>query len=325
MLTILLQLSLFSVFFGMLTIASTVTTQPADDHESNGRFTEERFLQYYYDVTKKSSKASQQSDVVGQMRSLGEDATPSLENLLDDASTIRGAALNRVVAFIGVLDSKPVVGFEKWSSRRGNQLEFVFQSFHHTKNDDATFLVDFGDGTGKNHRVKHGSSVFVSYESPGEKFVTIQSTGAAPQVENARALGTTSVFVIQALVAPSPDETWTESTSKATVHAYIFRSPLTGGVGNLLRKPLLIVEGFDPNNNNPTEDIFDELSNTNTWNLLHENGWDIIIVDQQRGAIAIQENALALRLIIERVRANKHPLARTVLLGVVRFFTQVFV
>ena len=299
----------------------------SNDNNNLIPYNQERFLRRYFDVAEPETKDG---------RSLNEASTGSssagledMSKLLNEATLIRGPANNRIVAFIGMLDSQPVLGFDQWSWPQGEEdFEFVFHSFHTEEKDKHTeFLVDLGDGSGTKHRVRHGAALKVAYDSMGSKLFSIQpannghSSSRHGRTLKSNKKGTISEFVVlpASLRAPPAHEIWTESSPRATAFAYVYRSSATGSVGRPLRKPLLIIEGFDPENLNPSNQIYTKLADTeeNAWNLLQQNGWDIIIVDFQKGALALQDNASALRLIIDRVRANKHPRAQLVVLGVV--------
>ncbi|GEM_PF-3534037 len=104
--------------------------------------------------------------------------------------------------------------------------------------------------------------------------------------------------------------------SKASGTYMVYRAwnnyniPLTG-----LRKPLIFVEGFDPNNifdfdpqhlNSKTvTDLYGIIDQSNLASSLHANGYDIVILNFNNGGDYIQRNAFLLVELINQINAQK--------------------
>ncbi|MFA6401776.1 MAG: hypothetical protein WCX31_09155 [Salinivirgaceae bacterium] len=93
-----------------------------------------------------------------------------------------------------------------------------------------------------------------------------------------------------------------------------------------LRKPLILVEGFDPNNSfgfDPTNtdpntvDIYDLFDGYPTYlaSQIHSEGYDIIILNFNNGGDYIQKNAMLLVELISSVNSQKPTSDPLVVLG----------
>jgi hypothetical protein len=265
---------------------------------------------YRYRLSEESA-----SDLIVQNSSrLNQTALPNLGDLYQTAATLRGSDLDRVIAFIGTFPGNvAAVGFNSWwLPSPVNTVEFFFQSFNNASRD--TYLVNFDDGTDKEHAVHEGSSVRVSYASAGLKSIRVRSANEK------ESQGSVSLFKVSATQLAFPT-TWfvsTPSPSGGTVSgaAYVFRAPSSGRRGQL-RKPLIIVEGFDPFNEVGSGTIIDILVAADALEPLQEAGWDIIILNFDDGAGAIQLNAQLLRQVLERTNSEKAAQAEIAVLGLV--------
>ncbi|NOU17253.1 MAG: T9SS type A sorting domain-containing protein [Bacteroidales bacterium] len=83
---------------------------------------------------------------------------------------------------------------------------------------------------------------------------------------------------------------------------------------NTLRKPLIFVEGFDPNNefefdpnnlNPDVTDLYDIIDQGGLASSLHVNGYDIVILNFSNGGDYIQRNAFLLVELINQINAQK--------------------
>ena len=72
-----------------------------------------------------------------------------------------------------------------------------------------------------------------------------------------------------------------------------------------LRKPLILVEGFDPNGDYGIADIYSMIQDNNFADRLHNLGYDIIILNFGNGGDYIQKNAFLLIELINQINAQK--------------------
>jgi triacylglycerol esterase/lipase EstA (alpha/beta hydrolase family) len=80
----------------------------------------------------------------------------------------------------------------------------------------------------------------------------------------------------------------------------LYNIPLTN-----LRKPLILVEGFDPNGDYGIADIYSMIQDNNFANRVHNLGYDIIILNFGNGGDYIQRNAFLLVELINQINAQK--------------------
>lgn len=76
-----------------------------------------------------------------------------------------------------------------------------------------------------------------------------------------------------------------------------------------IRKPIIIVEGWDPLNQYLEDDIYTLFNNNKNLHLstqLHSQGYDIIILNFDDGADYIQKNAFLLIKLIQDINAMKN-------------------
>lgn len=88
--------------------------------------------------------------------------------------------------------------------------------------------------------------------------------------------------------------------------------------GLQLKKPIIFVEGFDPNNtNNLTESkyLFDIANQQSILQNLHNLGYDIIILNFDEGGALIQGNAMVLKALIDTVNEIKQANNELVIIG----------
>ncbi len=110
--------------------------------------------------------------------------------------------------------------------------------------------------------------------------------------------------------------------SNASGQYQIYRSSVNHSITlNNLRKPLIFVEGFDPDNSfgfGTSGNIYSMINSIATNNLassIHTRGYDIIILNFNDGGDYIQRNALLLVELIELVNSNKPGTDPVVIMG----------
>lgn len=217
----------------------------------------------------------------------------------------------------------------------GTTVTFAIDStlyFSNTNNVLPTLEIDFGDGLGY-REVDLGDIITVNYTAPGFVQLKLKAT-----FQN-QTLKASSVFqVASAAIGPVlehiiyqtvPAQYYLEGptniqTAKATVYFGC------GNPGPNFKKPFIFVEGFDPGHNFATRinygdfdwaqfssgGILDkngdgkpdmpEIQLAPTLiNKLHNEGWDIVFLDQKHGTNYIQRNAMTVARLIVWVNQNK--------------------
>ncbi len=183
------------------------------------------------------------------------------------------------------------------------------------KNQIQELSVDFDDGQGF-VLVGMGQSRMVIYENPGEKTITVRAKvlgtyfyGKGKLVVNS--LSDVSDNMLKSMsfsVEPDfgPESFW--SNNIESQYAYYGRCQSDGTI----RKPYLIVSGFDPMDNNRLIDEGDDkvnlyrVSNKNGYlDQLRNDGYDIIIYRSKNSGESIIPNALNLVDFIQKINTEK--------------------
>jgi hypothetical protein len=200
----------------------------------------------------------------------------------------------------GLIDREIFMAAALWDKSELNSLtEFVIPSELIMGNKRAALTqieVDFGDGQGF-RSVTPDVPVSVSYQTAGEKTITIRAT-----TEDETTISSTSSITIR---SNDPFEWgaygYIDEDTYRRIHIYA-DIPFSGSNGNFkglgwltillndtaqgLQKPVLIVDGFDPGNNNKDEHIFSKYLNADFKfaNELHALGYDLVILDFPKAA-----------------------------------------
>ncbi len=182
--------------------------------------------------------------------------------------------------------------------------------------------IDFGDGVGF-RRVSRDDIITVNYNEPGEKKIIIRVTTNEDTIEDSildgLIIGGSTVFgkygeiplnlrkvrVDAEISFLGPNGNF-KGIGRVT---YLLKNPTQG-----LKKPVLIVDGFDPKSKNSDIDIFNNYLNTSSFpfaNSLYDADYDIVILDFAKeynsdantvingGADFIQRNAYVAVKVIE--------------------------
>ena len=201
------------------------------------------------------------------------------------------------------------------SVKEVQSLEAVFQLsseylFSNLKVNNVTYRVDFGDGKGE-IVVKTDETLKVKYSTSGEKrikFTAIDQPGhtltcystieIAPETNKETSANLKSV--ITSTTGSVTGRTYNGGT--ATIDYEIVYS----GSDQILDKPFILVEGFDP---------FDDFDPKDNWanvyplyflSALRNQGYDVIFVNYQNSTDYIQRNAYALEELIKNVNQTKN-------------------
>ena len=228
---------------------------------------------------------------------------------------------------------------------QGADHTFRFYASHFYTNTGKTISqvqADFGDGLGYQNVVMDQNS-YVTYGSNGLKTLRfkvsytdgtnyesrskVEIRGVAPSCTNCRYTGNNASEVHFTATRPYAGE-----AASATVTIE------TADPGNVLNKPLIVVEGFDawriispdnPNENFDYLDLIDDRDDIGSLRILvnidftgqtlsdalEAAGYDLVFVDFDDGTTYIQRNAYLLQTIIDWVNDNKVGTTPNVVLG----------
>lgn len=178
------------------------------------------------------------------------------------------------------------------------------------------FSVDFGDGRGT-RTVRVGEVVPVTYDGDGDRRITITAqTGGQTYTA-------TTTLAVSATAVPAPDLVWSDQTALrpyaggvAGYDAYFFY-----GAGNTApTRPVVFVEGFDPNYSDPArrrtwEDMYEILLEQDFVTRLRALGYDAVIMKLDNAADFVQRNAFALEHLLRRLAAVTPPGEQAVVVG----------
>ena len=215
----------------------------------------------------------------------------------------------------------------------GSNVSFVFEdTFYYTNKDtkNSIYEIDFDDGYGF-REIEFGQTINVSYSCVGEKTLKLKKTDKNNQRTSAtlRAIAngtliTTFTVLVQALSIPQPTFTIPESELtfqvpsnypyggvQAKGKAYVRTSDGTTNIKN----PIIIMNGFDPENEKDYDEIYDLMNRQNFAECLHTNGYDLIILVFSAGGTYIERNAYVLKGLIENINARKTTQNQLVIVG----------
>ncbi len=198
--------------------------------------------------------------------------------------------------------------YYKWSI----DASFTGSNFLSSKclNCSLKIEADFDDGLGW-RQVWLGWTASV-YETVGLKTINVKTTLSG---QTALAKHTLSVTKLDSLNSPFPLDRWSITADipyggeYATGEVYIYNS--TWKRGAPIDKPIVLVDGFDPGNENREEGLFAATNQQNLMADLRRMGYDIFILNPNDGAGAIQKNAFLLVKLINTLNSitiNKEPL-----------------
>ena len=198
------------------------------------------------------------------------------------------------------------------------EIQFIIDHrffFYNTTNPIISLTIDFGDGIG-NRVVAMNSSVNVLYPSDGDKIIRVSSTFSDGSTvityaklritRNLRNSNGTSAYpytedlsVLGITPPPYPyNDGGNFETAQGSMRIYY------ANADRILRKPVLIADGFDPENNRRFEENMDDdgkslweklgdgLSDDNVGDMLLDLGYDVVLLDFPEGGTFIEENAM---------------------------------
>ena len=157
-------------------------------------------------------------------------------------------------------------------------------------------MVDFGDGAGQK-QVLPGQKILVNYKTDGEKTVKLTAYYADGQKHSA----SFKVKILNPKV--TPDETWdvTADIPYQGKYGHVEVGIFYGAGHSTLVRPVVIVDGFDPENSRGIAEIYELANQQNMFDDLLEKGYDAVVVNNLAGADYIQRNAFAFVKVIQMV------------------------
>jgi hypothetical protein len=169
----------------------------------------------------------------------------------------------------------------------------------------CVFKVNFKDGNGWQLLVP-GLPLNVDYEKEGVKVCKLQMTYLNKTYTAKFKIEVTQSAKDDFYKDNTRDASWTDPQNSNAV-AHIFLRDNNNGQ---LNKPVIISEGFDPNDNLNEERLYEILNNErdNASGLLQQlnaAGYDVVILNWERNYASIQNNAGTLRRLINWVNATK--------------------
>lgn len=188
---------------------------------------------------------------------------------------------------------------------RGGSVRFVLDESLYITNDSrrpAEVLVDFGDGSGF-REIRFGEEESVSYGSTGRKTISTSLT-----LDDGSVLRSSSVFIVEHLQTPVPDDTITVTASipyqggYGTGEAYIYLSPIHASLVN----PVVVVEGFDIDNSMSWDELYHLLNQENLIESLRNDGYDAVVLDFTDATDYMQRNAFVLVGLLQEVLSRIH-------------------
>jgi len=175
----------------------------------------------------------------------------------------------------------------------------------------ASIEVDFDDGRGF-VPILFDRDEIVGYAETGMKTLSIRIVDA-----NKAILTSSFPLDVRALLAPPPHETLPITAtipylgSYGSGEAYIYLSDSHTS----LTEPVIVIEGFDPDNAMNWPELYDILNMEGLIESLRAGGFDAVVLNFSNGADYIQRNAFVMVELIAQVRARIAPVRSIAVVG----------
>lgn len=177
--------------------------------------------------------------------------------------------------------------------------------------------IDFGDGSGSQYFSLNDRTIRVDYPSAGEKSIIYKLI-----TDSYNELVTFSNLIIEnEEIANTPSQYVTTNLPNGQISGAYYSTFL--GCDNVLDKPIIIVEGFDPyamrDLNKARKVLLDKYRNTDDNSALYSHlinrGYDIITVVFENNSDDIHNNALVLQEVIREINNNKVGFYESIIIG----------
>jgi hypothetical protein len=73
-----------------------------------------------------------------------------------------------------------------------------------------------------------------------------------------------------------------------------------------IRKPIILIEGYDPLNDNSISNSYSVINAGGIGAQLHNDGYDIVVLNFYDGGDYIQQNALVLKQLVQDINSGKN-------------------
>ena len=185
-------------------------------------------------------------------------------------------------------------------------FEIIPEAFYiKSSNRIRSISVDLSDGMGF-QSVSEGDIITAQYQSTGEKVIAVKF-----ELKNKHFISYSS-FDLVTLNEETPTQIFSVGRDVSKKGSEASKSSLTGGSASLyagcdgvLDKPVIVVEGFDPTNDNNANDIRRKYLDGRIESSFRNNGYDVIYVDFNDGGGDIRTNARVVRDLIVDVNREK--------------------
>jgi hypothetical protein len=190
------------------------------------------------------------------------------------------------------------------STYYGSEIYFyIDQSLYFSNTDEKIhrLAIDFDDNNGF-RTVNFNENIKVNYLQRGLKRIKLKA-----EFQNQSILISNFSFRVKALRMPQPHDTWQIKGSidyaggVATGKAYIYTTDKTPEI----RNPVIVVEGFDPENIRNWEELYNIVNKEYLAERLRAAGHDLVILNFDNGADYIQRNAFLLIELINQINREK--------------------
>ncbi len=181
------------------------------------------------------------------------------------------------------------------------QLIFELSPEFYFSNKDkqiSYFLVDFGDGKGV-QKLHFGDKYEANYTESGLKHISL----TAVYEDGSKKISNFEVN-FKDVKMPEPDIYWEKFVSKYDWNGIKPDGDVAiflGDGNTTLEEPVIVMDGFDPGDARPIEDLYDLANQNGMLDSLRSFGMDAVLINSHYGATYIQANAMLLTTLIETV------------------------
>jgi hypothetical protein len=198
------------------------------------------------------------------------------------------------------------------------ELAFIFESdFYFTNQvNKNTYQIDFDDGNGF-RKIEFGQTINISYNSVGNKSICLKKYSHLLDTQ------TTTFSITVKEIQSIPNPAFEENLSFSIPVTYPEGGVIVKGKISIytsdgsrnIKNPIIICDGFDPENERNKDDIYELLNQRNFANCLLSNGYDLIILDPEDGGTYIERNAYLMKGVIERINSIKTTNNKLIVVG----------
>ena len=183
-----------------------------------------------------------------------------------------------------------------------------FRVNHPDYSKNSAIYIDFGYGFGY-QRVYLDTDIIIRYQSVGDKIIRVQLESSRPTIHNAQTqIYVASVEKLYKHVFQVKNETTGNSATITHLSpmTYLGQNVSPESALNQTKKPIIFIEGFDPDSSNTASVIYyKHLNKHGLAECLLSNGYDIFIVDFNQNADYIQYNGWVVIELLKQINNYK--------------------